>query len=107
MKWSDKYELLRGSATSQEHSLHRDDSAWFVDGALQLRAAIAPGHIASFKTADAPLESTDTAMSTADCWINTHAWDTLCSSSAELYHDDQLYQNRLPYSYPEPVTDKY
>lgn len=106
VKWSDKYEWLRGSATSQEQSLHRDDSTWFVEGALQLRAAIAPSHTASVKTADAPLESTDTATSTADCWNTTHAWDTLCSSSAELYHEDHLYQNQLPYSCPEPVTDK-
>lgn len=105
MKWSDKYELLRGSATSQEQ-LHSNDSAWFVEGALQVRAAIGPSHIAIVKTADAPLESTDTATSTADCWIDTHAWDTLCSSSAELYLQDQIYQNQLPYSCPELVTDK-
>lgn len=105
VKWSDKYELLRRSGTSQGQYMNEAHSAWFVEGAAKLRASIASSHRESRTIEGTLSDSADIATAIADCLTTTDARDTLCISSAELDHEDGLYQHPQPSICPESVND--
>ncbi|KAL3429963.1 fungal-specific transcription factor domain-containing protein [Aspergillus tetrazonus] len=105
VKWSDKYELLRRSGTSQGQYLNEAHSAWFVEGVAKLTASIASSHRESKSIEGTLSDSADMATAIADCVTTTDARDTLCISSAELKHEDGLYQHPQPSICPGSVND--
>ncbi|KAL4812582.1 fungal-specific transcription factor domain-containing protein [Aspergillus spinulosporus] len=105
VKWSDKHELLRRSWASQGQPFNEAHSAWFVEGAVKLRAAIASSHRSS-RTAKGTLsESADMAPVTTDCLTTRDARETLCISSAELYREDGIDRHPRPSLCQESVND--